>query len=70
MLVSFRALGCFLRRFGLAEIPDVPPSGSRTTVLGSPGSCRVRGFFFFPIRGRLGRVVDGMKFVKPPLANS
>ena len=35
---SARIASCFIRRFGLAEIPDVPPSCSRTTILGSPGA--------------------------------
>jgi hypothetical protein len=26
--------------------PDVPPSSSRTTILGSPGWCEVWGFFY------------------------
>ena len=60
---SARIASCFLRRFGLAEIPDVPPSSSRTTILGSPDLCGVRGFFFLPTSTQAEVDVWGRGFV-------
>jgi len=48
--------------------PDVPPSSSRTTILGSPGWCEVWGFFY--MRRPRGPGLQGRRTWTPRYSSS